>query len=96
MISIFIDIFRSHDLKGWMKAAWVVGVLVFPLFGILLYFIVCGDRMRAHQIVDSVAWDRGSKADELSRLAELRDRGAISPDEYERLKAELLDRATTG
>ena len=46
MISIFIDIFRSHDLKGWQKALWIVFVLVIPLIGILVYFIVRGDKMR--------------------------------------------------
>ena len=49
MISIFIDIFRSHDLKGWQKALWVVLVLILPLVGILAYFVARGDKMRAHQ-----------------------------------------------
>jgi hypothetical protein len=49
-ISIFIDIFRSHDLKGWAKAAWVIFIIVLPLVGILAYFIFRGNEMRAHQI----------------------------------------------
>src|SRR5580698_7516030 len=48
-ISIFIDIFRSHDLKGWAKAAWVIFIIM-PLIGILAYFIFRGNEMRAHQI----------------------------------------------
>src|SRR5580658_7825625 len=54
MISIFIDIFRSHDLKGWAKAAWVLFVIIFPLIGILAYFIFRGDKMRAHQLQEAV------------------------------------------
>ena len=50
MISIFIDIFRSHDLKGWAKAAWVILVIIFPIVGILAYLIFRGDKMRAHQV----------------------------------------------
>jgi hypothetical protein len=50
MLSIFIDIFRSHDLPGWAKALWVVFVLVIPLIGILAYLIVRGGQMRAHQL----------------------------------------------
>ena len=50
MISVFIDIFRSHDLKGWAKALWLLLVLVLPIIGILAYFIFRGDKMRAHQI----------------------------------------------
>ena len=49
-VSIFIDIFRSHDLKGWAKAAWIILVIFLPLVGILAYFIFRGDKMRAHQI----------------------------------------------
>src|ERR1700685_293895 len=49
MISIFIDIFRSHDLRGTTKALWVILVLVFPIIGILAYLIVRGDKLRAHQ-----------------------------------------------
>ena len=49
-VSIFIDIFRSHDLKGWAKALWILLVIVFPLVGILAYFIFRGDKLRAHQV----------------------------------------------
>jgi len=44
MISVFIDIFRSHDLKGWAKALWLLLVLVLPIIGILAYFIFRGTR----------------------------------------------------
>jgi hypothetical protein len=104
MITVFIDVFRSHDLRGWQKALWLVFVLVFPLIGILAYLIVRGDTMRAHQIqtleeqekafrryVQSLVGPRWSPADELHRLAELRDRGELTADEYRRLKARVLD-----
>jgi hypothetical protein len=100
MISIFIDIFRSHDLKGWAKAAWVILVIIFPLVGILAYLIFRGDKMRAHQVqatIDEEAMYRRhvtgghrSKTEELARLAELRDRGDISADEFQQLKTEIL------
>jgi hypothetical protein len=110
MISVFIDIFRSHDLKGWAKAAWVILVIVFPLIGILAYLIFRGDKMRAHQVqasVDQEAMFRQyaqhmvgghrSKTDELARLAQLRDHGDISADEFQQLKSEILsqDRTTS-
>jgi Short C-terminal domain/Phospholipase_D-nuclease N-terminal len=104
MISIFVDIFRSHDLKGWAKAAWVILVIVFPFIGILGYLIFRGDKMRAHQVqatVDqeamfrhyfqNVAGGHRSKTEELARLAELRDRGDISADEFQQLKHEILN-----
>jgi hypothetical protein len=104
-VSVFIDLFRSHDLKGWKKALWVVFVLVFPLLGILAYFIFRGDKMRAHQLqgqqyqeqafhdyVKHVAGTGRSPADELSRLAELRRDGVISEDEFQQLKSEVIRR----
>ena len=33
MIMVFTDIFRSHDLRGWAKALWVLFVLVVPRLG---------------------------------------------------------------
>jgi len=106
MVSVFIDIFRSHDLKGWAKALWVLFVLVVPLLGILVYFIVRGDKMRAHQIQAQQSQEqslsdyvrhaagRGSPADELSRLAELKRDGVISEEEFQQLKSEVMRQAS--
>jgi hypothetical protein len=102
-ISIFIDIFRSHDLKGWVKAAWIILVIILPLVGILAYFIFRGDKMRAHQIqaaqsqedyarqyIQNVAGTSPSKADEISKLVDLKNSGAITEAEFERLKAHVI------
>ncbi len=101
MISIFIDIFRSHDLKGWQKALWIVFVLVIPLIGILVYFIVRGDKMRAHQIqaqhedqafrdFQQGGFGGSSPASELSRLSELKRDGVISEAEFQELKSRII------
>ncbi len=101
-VSIFIDIFRSHDLKGWAKALWVLFVFALPLVGILAYFIFRGDKMRAHQI--QAAQDQQgyahdyfqrlggghSVADEISKLVELRNNGSITEAEFERMKAHVI------
>ncbi|HEY2565363.1 MAG TPA: SHOCT domain-containing protein [Acidimicrobiales bacterium] len=103
MISVFIDIFRSHDMKGWVKALWILFVLVIPLVGILVYFIARGDKMRAHSIdaakeqqqafqhyVQQAA-GTNSPADQLAKLADLKEKGAITEEEYNRLKAEIIN-----
>jgi hypothetical protein len=99
MISVFIDIFRSHDLKGWAKAAWVLFVIVLPLIGILAYFIFRGNKMRAHQFQDRQDLTRlyrngtdgkHSVVDDLSRLAELRREGVISEEEFQDLKSRVM------
>jgi len=105
-ISIFIDIFRSHDLKGWAKGAWILLVILLPLVGILAYFIFRGDKMRAHQIearqsqedyarqyIQGVAGTAPSVADELSKLVDLKNSGAITEAEFERLKAHVIGRS---
>ena len=92
--AVIIDIFRSHDLSGWAKALWFLFVLFVPVFGLLVYLVVRGSKM-AQRAFDAVDEDfgpvaSGSKADELGKLAELRDRGAITAAEFERQKAALL------
>ncbi len=102
MLSVFIDVFRSHDLRGWEKALWIIFVLVIPVIGILAYLIVRGDRMRAHQVQafgtsgyrpSASPWHSSteSRIQALHLLTQLRDRGEISADEYRALRAGLLD-----
>ena len=99
MIAVFTDLFQSSDLSGWAKAGWVVLVILFPLIGILLYIIVRGQKMRAHEeqarIASDVATHHFSKADELARLASLRDRGDISAEDYQHLKDEVVGANTS-
>jgi Short C-terminal domain/Phospholipase_D-nuclease N-terminal len=101
LIWIFIDIFRSHDLSGWAKAAWVFFVVILPFLGVLVYLIARGGSMheRAEQQArrQDEAWRSyvqqsagTSTADQLAKLADLRDRGVISADEFEREKAKVL------
>jgi putative oligomerization/nucleic acid binding protein/phospholipase D-like protein len=104
LIWIFIDIFRSHDLSGWAKALWVLFVLFIPLVGVLVYLIARGDKMHEHAAQDARRQDQefrqyvqqaaagapASTADQLSKLADLRDRGVISAEEFEREKAKVL------
>src|ERR1700722_15443824 len=103
MISVFIDIFRSHDMKGWVKALWILFVLVIPLIGILVYFIARGDKMRAHSIDAAKeqqqafqhyvqqAGGTDGPADQLVKLPHLKEKGPIHEEEYTRLKAEIIN-----
>ncbi len=104
-VSIFIDIFRSHDLKGWAKALWILFVFALPLVGILAYFIFRGDKMRAHQIQAAQEqqeyvrdhFGRGhSVADEISKLVDLKNNGSITEAEFERMKAHVIGLTAQG
>ena len=102
LIYIFIDIFRSNDLSGWAKALWFIFVLFIPLIGVLVYLIARGSSMQQRAQREAQQQDREfrsyvqdaagspSTADQLTKLADLRDRGVITPEEFERQKAKLL------
>jgi ABC-type multidrug transport system fused ATPase/permease subunit len=102
LIWVFIDIFRSHDLSGWAKALWFLFVLFIPLIGVLVYLIVRGGSMHERAQQQARQQDREfrayvqqaagsqSTADQLTKLADLRDRGVISAEEFEREKAKIL------
>jgi hypothetical protein len=102
LITVFIDIFRSHDLSGWGKALWFLFVLFIPLIGVLVYLIARGGKMheRAMQQTRQQEADfrsyvqetasSATPADQLAKLADLRDRGVITPAEFEREKAKVL------
>ncbi len=102
LIWIFMDIFRSRDLSGWAKALWFLFVLFIPLIGVLVYLIVRGSSMHERAVREAQQQDQefrsyvreaaGSQnpADQLTKLADLRDRGVITTDEFEREKAKVL------
>ena len=104
LITVFIDIFRSRDLSGWGKALWFLFVLLIPLIGVLVYLIVRGSSMHERQARDvqqqdaearryiqqAAAESPASTADQLTKLADLRERGVISAEEFEREKAKVL------
>ena len=104
VIMIFGDIFRSRDLSGWAKALWTLFVVFLPWLGVLIYLIARGKSMEdrsvqaaaerdtaTRQYIQSVASDDGSSnADEIAKLAELRDSGLLTEDEFVAQKAKIL------
>ncbi|CAM8649512.1 SHOCT domain containing protein [Acidimicrobiia bacterium] len=100
-ISVFIDIFRSPDMGGIHKALWVLAIFVVPFLGVLVYLIVRGGKMATHNIEAAKAQDAAMQdyirsaagttpADELHRLAELKDRGVIDDAEFQKLKSKVV------
>ncbi len=103
LITVIIDIFRSHDLSGWGKALWFLFVLLIPLIGVVVYLIVRGGKMHERAERQAQQQDEAlrryyqdeaaapsSTADQLTKLADLHDRGAITNQEYEQQKAKIL------
>ena len=103
LIVVFSDIFRSDDLGGWGKALWTIFVIVLPYLGVFVYLIARGRKMQEHAVqtaqardaafrgyVQDAAGTGGSAADELARLADLRDKGVLTDDEFQHAKAKAL------
>jgi len=104
LITVFADVFRS-DMSGWAKAAWIIFVIVLPLLGVLIYLIAQGGNMQkrstkqaedadaaARAYIQDAAGGTGdaSPADEVAKLAALRDAGTITDEEFQASKAKIL------
>lgn len=101
LITILSDLFRDHELSGWAKAAWVLFLVFIPFLTALVYLIARGEGMRDRTIkaqadakkhFDEYVREQAasSPADELHKLNELREKGALSQEEFDQAKAKLL------
>jgi ABC-type multidrug transport system fused ATPase/permease subunit len=101
LITVLVDLFRDHELSGWAKAAWVFFLVFLPVIAVLIYLIVRGSGMRERALAEQAQMKQASDEyirsvagsspiDELHKLDALRARGAISQDEFERMKARIV------
>jgi Phospholipase_D-nuclease N-terminal/Short C-terminal domain len=99
-ITVFVDIFRRHDIGGFAKAAWVVFVIVLPFLGVLIYLIAQHDGMRERSVkqaqAQQAAFDQyvretaGGSAAEIAKAKELLDAGTITQAEFDAIKAKAV------
>ena len=101
LITILSDLFRDHELSGWAKAAWVLFLVFIPFLTALIYLIARGSGMRERALkaqaeakhhMDAYIQQQAhsSPADELHKLNDLKEKGAISSEEFDKAKAKLL------
>lgn len=103
LVVVLSDIFRSPDMRGLGKGMWFLFVLLIPLVGVLVYLIARGHKMQEHAVQRAKQQDEAfrkyvreatdgesSTPDQLSKLANMRDRQVITSEEFEREKAKLL------
>ena len=95
-ITVFADIFRRHDMKGWKKAFWIIFVIFIPLIGIIAYMIARpkpltqeGAMMDKAQVAQQPAAGY-SAAEEIAKAQALKDSGAITDAEFEAIKRKAL------
>ena len=111
LITVFIDIFRSHDMGGWAKALWVIFIIILPFLGVFVYLIARGGKMHERAARRRRSSRRRSTptssrrpgprsgeraADQLSKLADLKSQGVITDAEFEAEKAKVLPPAELG
>lgn len=101
LFTIVGDLFRDHQLSGWWKAVWIFFLIFVPFLTALVYLIARGHGMRERSIKEQadvrkhfesyVRETAGtSPVDELHKLNELKEKGAISDEEFDRMKAKVL------
>jgi hypothetical protein len=102
LFRILADIFRNQDMGGFAKAMWVIFVIFLPLLGVLIYVIAQGDKMGQREYQSAEAQRQAfdgyvretagtpSTADELAKLAALKDKGIITDTEFAAQKAKIL------
>lgn len=99
-ISIVADLFRDHELGGWGKAIWLFFLIIVPFISALVYLIARGNGMRDRTIKQAVDIQQaqndyirqvaGSSADDLAKLHDLKEKGVLSQEEFDRAKAKAL------
>jgi hypothetical protein len=101
-LMVFADIFRSHDLGGLNKALWVIFIVLLPYIGVFAYLLFRGgamhERAASHAALQRQAFEKhfpggaygSTPADQLHKLADLKERGFISEEEFQAEKAKIL------
>jgi ABC-type multidrug transport system fused ATPase/permease subunit len=103
LITVFMDIFRSPDLSGWLKAVCIF-VIVLPFLGVFIYLIARGGKMQERKLQEAAqqkqAFDSyvrqtagtsaGDVTSQLSQLADLKAQGVLTESEFEAQKAKVL------
>ena len=104
LIMVFTDIFRSRDLGGWAKALWAIFVIIVPFLGVFVYLIARGGKMHERQAQEAAAQQQAfdqyvqqtagtageSTADQLHKLADLKNQGVLTDAEFDAEKAKIL------
>ena len=104
LITVFIDIFRSSDLGGWIKALWCIFVIILPFLGVFIYLIARGGKMQERKLQEAAqqkdAFDAyvretagspgGDVSSQLTDLANLKAQGVLTDAEFEAQKAKVL------
>ena len=104
LFAVISDIFRDHELSGWLKAVWIIFLVFVPFLTVLVYLIARGRSMAERQArsaqqaeaatteyIRSVA--KASPSQEIAKAKELLDAGTLTQAEFDAVKAKALSQA---
>ncbi len=99
-VTIVVDVFRDHELGGWSKALWLLFLVVVPFISAFVYLIARGNGMRDRAIAEQADYQKAanqyirevasSPVDDLAKLSDLKEKGVLSQEEFDRAKAKTL------
>jgi type VI protein secretion system component VasK len=102
LFQVIADLFRDRELSGWWKALWIIFLIIFPFLALIIYLIARGRGMAERQAGEmrkaQVATDqyiqtvasRSNPAEQIASAKNLLDSGAITQEEFEKLKQKAL------
>jgi hypothetical protein len=105
LVRIIGDIFRDDALHGWAKTGWLAFVILLPFLGVFVYVVARGKDMGSREAryakarqeefdsyVRETAAGAGPASDteQLAKLSEIRARGDLSDEEFQRAKEKIL------
>ena len=103
LFTVFIDVFRRHDIGGGKKTLWLIFVIILPFLGVFIYIITNNDGMTQRnldrakaqqaqfdQYVRETAGGGGGAATEIANAKQLLDQGAITQAEFDAIKQKAL------
>ncbi|MGW8400351.1 SHOCT domain-containing protein [Streptomyces lydicus] len=104
LVRIIVDIFRDDTMNGWGKGGWLIFVLVLPFLGVFVYLLARGKGMGEREAQHAIAQRReldsyirqtagagkSSEVEELARLSEIKARGDLTEEEFQRAKEKIL------
>ncbi|MFD3717122.1 SHOCT domain-containing protein [Streptomyces sp. NPDC058674] len=104
LFRVIVDVFRDHEMSGWIKALWLLFLILIPFLGVLVYVIARGRNMGKREVehaqerqeafnayIRETVKDPGrAGADNLVKLSELKAKGDLSEEEFQRAKQKLL------
>ena len=103
LFTVFVDVFRRHDIGGGKKTLWLIFVIILPFLGVFIYIITQNDGMTQRnldrakaqqaqfdQYVRDTAGGGGGAATEIANAKQLLDQGAITQAEFDAIKQKAL------